>query len=293
MTLLQKTQAQIKDEELPAFVYFEKIIEANVNNFLNITKDIPFRRCLYSVKAASFPFLLNLLSKKIDGFDASSVTEAALIQDVLGTKSNIYLTAPAMTEEEMKQAIKLSPKCVHLDSLHTLELFLKRRKGLLVGLRINPGIGFGNPPLYKAGGEKSRLGIPLYELKQAFSLCRKYGLKKIGLHFHVSCQAETLEFHIKSLRRLSEKLQECDTKELSFTHVDLGGGIFPPLWDFEKDKLIASPIAKTAQKLVAETKKFIQMHKKNLDNSFSFFFEPGDFLVGSSAIIASKAIEMK
>ncbi len=296
MTILEDAKKHVlKEDGLPAFIYFENIMKTNIKYLLELTKGIPLRKCLYSVKAASSPFILATLYKNgIDGFDASSPTEGLMVRAILGRKAYISLTYPAMCNKDVGLLTEIRPNVINLDSLISLNNFLSSTENIPFGIRINPGIGYSEHSLYKAGGKQSRLGIPLKDLTKAFEICKKYNRTEFGLHFHISCQAQTFAYSTESLKKITEKIKNISSKFYAFTNLNLGGGIFPPSWDFNKDVIIPPKLNEQTVKILEKNVKyFLETNKNNLSESFNVFFEPGDFIIGSAAVLVAGIIEKR
>ena len=288
------TTRLIEEGNLPAFIYFEHIIKANLDYFLYLTRNVPFRKCLYSVKAAGSPFLLRLLHKYgISGFDASSLSEALYVYEIFGKKGILSVTYPAPSKDEISGLSRIKPEYFHLDSLSSLETFLENSNDLPLGIRVNPGIGYSKHILHRAGGKRSRLGIPIDELGEVFHLCKKYGRQELGIHFHISCQSRSSAYHARAVEELSRKIRDY-AQGLVLTHLNIGGGFYPPGWNFKKDTLIEPKIdQESIRQMEKEIKKFVLRHKNILKESFSVFFEPGDFLACSAAVLVARVLETR
>jgi diaminopimelate decarboxylase len=283
---------QFATADTPTFIYFEEIIAQNLQDFCDLTHAIPNRKCMYSTKAATFPFLLNLFYQHgISAFDASSVTEAQFIYELFGHRIELYVTAPAIHEKEFAILEKIQPTCVHLDSLDSIEKCLAGDWTFPLGVRLNPGIGYSRVELHEAGGERSRLGLPLALLDKAMVLFKKYGREEIGLHFHVSCEAESFEMQTAAVQRITEYLATIPQDNLKMTHLDIGGGLLPPLWDFTTDTFQQRVKRESMQDLVVALKNCQCRHENWLKDNFQVLHEPGDFLTAATAILVSKVLE--
>ncbi|HEX4418743.1 MAG TPA: aminotransferase class I/II-fold pyridoxal phosphate-dependent enzyme [Kofleriaceae bacterium] len=281
-------------EHLPALVYFDRILLDVVRHFQHLTAQVPRRRCLYSLKAATFPFLLRFLRRHgIDGFDASSSTEAELARNVFGPGLDLFVTAPAASAQDLAVLRRVRPRCVHLDSLPSLELFLDGAPELALGVRVNPGIGYSQQALHAAGGRGSRLGLPIEQLGEALLLFRRHGRRQVGLHFHVSCEAPSFDYHAEGLRLLDEQVKRASLAGLTLTHIDVGGGLLPPTWDFQTDTLVPAMSDTSSQGLIAAVTDFMQSHRDALASDFSILFEPGDFIACAAAVMISGAVELR
>lgn len=280
----------------PAIIYFDRILRESLRYFEETTAVVPHRQCLYSVKAASFPFLLKrMYAHRIAGFDASSSTEANFLANIFNGRIPLYVTAPSLSQEDLQWLRPHKFACVHLDSLNSLELFLKEAPEIPLGIRINPGLGFSRVSLHQAGGTASRLGLPLCDLDTALNLFREYGRNDFGLHFHLTCEAQDFSIQAEVVNLLSKTLSKPGLlNNLQLTHLDMGGGLKPPAWDFNTDTLIPRLNNLTSvHSLASAVDQFIIRLSAHISPNFQTLFETGDFLACSAAIMISKVIETR
>jgi diaminopimelate decarboxylase len=276
----------------PALVYVEPILAEILAYFLKLTAAVPRRECLYSVKAATSPFLLRaLVQHGISGFDASSASEAHFISQVLSRKVPIYVTAPALTADELALLGRIAPSCIHLDSLDAIKVALRQDPALALGIRVNPGLGYSKQPLFDAGGQRSRLGLPLANLHEALELFRQHGHTRIGLHLHVTFEASDFKHQTRAVDFLDEALTQVSLRGLTLTHLDLGGGFLPPRWDFAQDVLVPQIDADSVGPLREAIARFLQHHERSLAPDFRVLFEPGDLLVKAAAVLVARVLE--
>jgi diaminopimelate decarboxylase/aspartate/methionine/tyrosine aminotransferase len=295
LALLNQTRERFASQALPtpALVYFERILAAAVAHLLELTDPIPGRICLYSAKAATFPFLLRTLHRHgIAGFDASSPTEAALVARVFGSRVPLYVTAPGIVEPDFERLESIAPACIHVDSLASLAAGLAHPQ-LHLGVRINPGITYARVDLHAAGGPRSRLGLPLAQLADALALFRRAGRRSLGLHLHTTCEAPDFGHHARGVELLAELLETGVAEGLTITHLDVGGGLRPPIWNFEDDRLEPQVDVDSRASLLDALARLRDRHAKLLAPDFRVVFEPGDFLVCAAAIMLSRVVEAR
>lgn len=293
MTMLGSICEQLlANGQTPAIVYFEKILSDTVRYFRDLTACVPRGKLLYSVKAATFPFLIRTLHRHgIDGFDASSVTEASLLAGLLAPKVPIYVTAPALTVDELAKLGRISPTCIHLDSIVSIERALKHNTRLNLGIRVNPGVSYSSQALSDAGGLRSRLGLPLSELNAALELFERYGHKKVGLHLHITCEAVDFSHHTRAIELLTETLSRMNLAGFDLSHLDIGGGYRPPVWDFARNAIVPQFDAGSANALSEAISLFMGRYAHALASDFQVLLEPGDLLVKAAAVLVSRVLE--
>ncbi|MFA7242591.1 MAG: aminotransferase class I/II-fold pyridoxal phosphate-dependent enzyme [Sulfuricellaceae bacterium] len=293
-TLLQQAKTQLP--ATPSFIYFEEIVAQTCRHFQDLIQNVPRRQFLYSLKAATFPFLMRIMKANgVFGFDASSATEALFASRVLKPGENrLYVTAPAFSAADVPFLKQAAPTCVHLDSLTSLETVLRLAPELPIGLRLNHGIGFSKQRLHEAGGHRSRLGLPMAHLERALAVMRDAGKKQLGLHFHVTCEAHDFNNQAMMVHYLATQLPELLAKhELQLTHLDMGGGLRPPAWDFNNDSLVIRMDESSIHALENATQTFLDKVADYLADDFKFIFEPGDYLSCSSAVMVARILETR
>jgi len=290
LDILKDPRFQTADS--PTFIYFEEIIAKNLQDFRDLTYAIPNRKCMYSTKAATFPFLLRILYQQgVSAFDASSVTEAQFIHNLMGNRIELYVTAPAIHAKEFAILEKIQPTCVHLDSIASLTSYLTGNWTFPIGVRLNPGVGYSRIELHEAGGRNSRLGLPLAELKNAIALFNQHNQRDIGLHFHVSCEAKSFAMQTATVQQISACLAEIERGDIQVTHLDIGGGLLPPLWDFKTDTFIPRVQRDSILPLATALAELQTRQADWFKAGFQILHEPGDFLTAATAILVAEVLE--
>jgi diaminopimelate decarboxylase len=277
---------------LPALVYSESVVSQLTTHFLEAISPLRPFKLLYAAKAGSFPRLLQVLQRGgVEGFDASSPAEAALIRQSFPWDVPIYVTAPALTKEEMMLLRLLKPACIHVDSTAGLELALKYLPDIPLGVRVNPGVTDSNNLMTASGRSECRLGIPIDDLPRALSIARSGGVHEIGIHFHVACEAASFDVHARAVTVISTTLARCAAPIPAIKHLDIGGGVAPPRWDHVSHNVISDPWMIDA--LEAAVARFRAEHRHRLTSDFRILLEPGDALVGPAAVLIAAVIERR
>jgi carboxynorspermidine decarboxylase len=175
---------------------------------------------LYAIKAQSSASVLRTLQEHVSGFAASSLFEAELARSILGAHGSVHITTPGFRPEEM---LRLNALCdyIALNSLSQLTRFTDAITDVSIGLRVNPELSFVKDSRYDPCRARSKLGVPMRQLAQIV----KADLGRLdavaGLHFHSNCDSEALEPLLKTVRRISKKL---DRLLQRVSWVNLGGG---------------------------------------------------------------------
>jgi len=125
----------------PAFVYEDAFIESRCQHLKDIA-DKANCQLLYSIKALTLPWVLELIGPYVHGFSASSLFEATTARKVLPAEGTVHLTTPGLRPNEIKE---ISDNCDYI-CFNTLSQWRRHRddvgKTLEIGLRVNPEVSF-------------------------------------------------------------------------------------------------------------------------------------------------------
>ena len=169
------------------------IDEAALVRNLEILKSVSERagvRILLAQKAFSCTAVYPLCAKYLTGTTASSLFEAKHGHDNFGGETHVF--APAFIPEEMDELLGLVDHIV-FNSPRQVALYgeMARKRGVSVGLRVNPEVSVATTPAYDPCRPSSRLGTTRAEL-EASGLClaakNAKSAKVDGLHFHCLCE---------------------------------------------------------------------------------------------------------
>ncbi len=192
------------------------IDEAALVRNLEILKDVSERagvRILLAQKAFSCTAVYSLCAKYLAGTTASSLFEAKHGHDNFGGETHIF--APAFIPEEMDEILGLVDHIV-FNSPRQVALYgeMARKRGVSVGLRVNPEVSVATTPAYDPCRPSSRLGTTCAALGNG----ERLGVD--GLHFHCLCE-QGLDELKKVLAGFEEKFGEFLTQ---MKWVNFGGG---------------------------------------------------------------------
>ena len=147
------------------------IDEAALVRNLEILKSVSERagvRILLAQKAFSCTAVYPLCAKYLAGTTASSLFEAKHGHDNFGGETHVF--APAFIPEEMDELLGLVDHIV-FNSPRQVALYgeTARKRGVSVGLRVNPEVSVATTPAYDPCRPSSRLGTKLVDLKASVS----------------------------------------------------------------------------------------------------------------------------
>ena len=188
------------------------IDEAALVRNLEILKSVSERagvRILLAQKAFSCTAVYPLCAKYLAGTTASSLFEAKHGHDNFGGETHVF--APAFIPEEMDEILGLVDHIV-FNSPRQVALYgeMARKRGVSVGLRVNPEVSVATTPAYDPCRPSSRLGTTRAVLDESgFFLAAKdaKSAKVDGLHFHCLCEQGLGELK-KVLAGFEEKFGE-------------------------------------------------------------------------------------
>ena len=225
---------------LPRYVIDEAALVRN----LEVLKDVSERtgvRILLAQKAFSCTAVYPLCAKYLTGTTASSLFEAKHGHDNFGGETHVF--APAFIPEEMDELLGLVDHIV-FNSPRQVALYgeTAHKRGVSVGLRVNPEVSVATTPAYDPCRPSSRLGTKLVDLKTSVST-RDFQLSTLnfklstldGLHFHCLCE-QGLDELKKVLAGFEEKFGEFLPQ---MKWVNFGGGHHITREDYDVDGLVA------------------------------------------------------
>ena len=247
----------------PALVYDEVGLEATLGNWLACRETAGFK-LLYAVKASAFLDVLLQLSRKLDGFAASSLFEARLVKDLFPS-TQVHLTTPGILPSEVGELGELC-EFISLNSVSQLKRFgnsLNERASL--GIRINTRVSSVADQRYDPCRPKSKLGVPIEQLTEILGSSPR---KIEGLHFHTN--ADSSDFN--ELAANIELLIESVPQDFQLRWVNLGGGY-----------LLEQPSEPSLTKSV----KFLQRRL-----GAEVFLEPGAGLVRAAGYLVCTIVDM-
>ncbi len=163
----------------------ESLLKINLE-ILNLVQQEADVEIICALKGYSMWSTFPLVSQYLSGATASSLNEARLVFEEMGTKAHTY--CPVFLEDEFDQILLYSSH-VTFNSLTQLARF-KDRVGAFgqpvsMGLRINPEYSEVETDIYNPATPGSRLGITIDQLPQQLPA----GVD--GLHFHALCENDS------------------------------------------------------------------------------------------------------
>jgi diaminopimelate decarboxylase len=279
----------IRETELPAFIYFGKIIKRKYEELLEcLPKGFEIH---YAFKANPNRQVLRFIRSLGAGADVASLGELRLALETGYPPEKIEFTGPGKTIEELSLAIDLGISSINVESISEINSIfdLSRAKGKPVnlGIRLNPKAKSSSPAMKMSGD--TQFGIIEDDLEQAFALI-KNGTKALnftGLHMHLGSQFLDAEKIISNFRVILEKTDEiANLYKVELRKINFGGG-----WGIDifgtKPALDLLSMKRGLSELFTDPK-----CKARFENTRRII-EPGRFLAAECGIYAVKVLYKK
>ena len=198
----------------PCYVLDESLLAANLELIRKVSREAGVD-IIPALKGFALWGVFPLIKPYVEGVSASSVHEARLAYEEMGTRAFMY--SPAYTDSDFDTILKYSSH-VAFNSLNQYERFRERirchERPVSMGLRINPEFSAVDTALYNPCSRGSRLGITARQLGE--SLPEDID----GLHVHALCESSA-----EATKRLIEAVEMKFGR--FFPHIqwlNLGGG---------------------------------------------------------------------
>lgn len=265
--------------DTPTYVYFESILKKQMGALLGLFPDLPVR-WLYAIKANDNPHLMQRILNKGFGFDTVSFEEVRLAERLEQDHRRIFYTENNMTDGEMNQAIE-SGVVLNLGSLSRLKKYCAHPNATGCCIRIKPDIGDGHHEHVDTGHSDSKFGIQIDMLPEARRVAKAAGVKIFGIHMHIGSGINEPMNLLDAMKKLLSVSRDFP----DLTMINFGGGI--PIPYKREDKEFNLPEFK---RLVAP---LLAEDLKSRPKSFSYWFEPGRWIVGSCGMLLTRVTTMK
>ena len=258
----------------PLYVYDQATITEAANQLKNCSA---INQLFYAIKANSNPAILKILYDLNIGFECTSIYEVrhilALFPEI--NHKRILFTPNFAPKSEYEAALTLNIN-ITLDNLFILKAWAAIFSGQEILLRIDPGYGAGHHKFVCTGGEESKFGIFISDLKEAADLINKNNITVIGLHAHTgSGILQPTIWQENALKLLSVGHYFPSAKILN-----IGGGL----------GIVETP-GQTALDLMTFNQSLQKV--KNAHPDIQLWLEPGRFLVARAGVLLAKVSQIK
>ncbi|MGD0582118.1 MAG: carboxynorspermidine decarboxylase [Bacteroidales bacterium] len=223
-----KTLTDYSKVPSPSFVIDEERFRKNLSLIRHVSEESG-AEIILAFKGFAMWGVFDILKEYISGAAASSLSEARLCFEEIGSRAHTY--CPAYKEDEFTGILEYSSH-ISFNSLSQYRKFydpIKRSgKDVSPGIRINPEFSEINHGLYNPCSPGSRLGVTANDLEDEFPK----GIE--GLHFHVLFENDSYALE-KVLKVVEEKFGKFYPR---LKWINLGGGHLMTRKDYNTDHLI-------------------------------------------------------
>ena len=278
-----------KQYPTPFYIYDEQGIRDNMKYFTKAFSIFPQFREYFAVKALPNPYILRILESEGSGADCSSLPELMLSEMSHIDKKRVMFTSNETPAKEYKYAYK-NGNIINLDDISHIPYLKEALGGKLpdtLCFRYNPG------PLKQGGNaiigkpEEAKYGLTHDQMLEAYTICKKEGVKHFGLHTMVASNELNPDFFVDTAHLVFDLVLEVQQKcGVNIEFVDLGGGIGIPYRPGQKKvdlEYVAVHIRQLYDKMIVPS---------GLD-PLAIYFECGRPITGPYGWLVTKAIHEK
>lgn len=207
-------------EQTPSYVFDESTLVQDANAARDALATCG-AHLLFAMKSCACVPVLERLSDIVDGLHASSLFEAKLGRQVLGSKGVIHVTTPAIAAAEVDELCDTSD-LISCNSLTQWDMLRNRAAGKAsLGLRLNPDMSFIPDERYDPCRRHSKLGAPIDDVREVLEQDPKRFDGLEGLLIHTNSESQDFRELLATVERLDELLSPL-LSQLKW--IDLGGG---------------------------------------------------------------------
>ena len=254
----------------PAFIYEEAFIRQRCEHIRRIA-DQAGCRLLYSLKALTLPWVLELIAPHVQGLSVSSLYEARIARDALRGPGSIHLTTPGLRPGEIGE---ITETCDHL-SFNSISQWQRYKDGLPAGLetglRVNPAVSFLDDPRYDPCRAHSKLGASIPAVKEALGRSSPASQGLSGLLIHNNCNSPDFQELLLTVQKLESELGPVLD---GLKWINLGGGYL-----FDKDTVNLDAFFGAVASLKSK-------------HGLEVFIEPGSAFVRDGGFLAATVLDL-
>jgi diaminopimelate decarboxylase len=266
----------------PVYVYSAESIRRAYRSLDEAFAPHP-HRIHYALKANSSLAIVRLLRAQGSGADANSIGEIDLAMRAGFSPGDIVFTGVGKSPDEIDRAVQLGLKAINAESAGELDRIDRaaRARGVRarIAVRVNPDIDAGTHPHVSTGLHINKFGVPLEQARALYHrMSEQLGLQAVGVHVHLGSQIVALEPMQRAAAAVAKMAQELRTAGIALDHIDVGGGLGI---SYDGSRVpSAAEYAKSLLSILGPT-------------GLSIVLEPGRFLVGASAALLARVVDLK
>ena len=255
----------------PSYVIDEERFRSNLSLIKSVSQESG-AEIILAFKGFAMWGVFNILREYVSGASASSLNEARLCFEEIGSKAHTY--CPAFRESEFEEILTYSSH-ITFNSLtqysRFFPLLINSQSNVSAGLRINPEFSEISHGIYNPCSPGSRLGVTSEALKAGLP----EGIE--GLHFHVLMESDSYALE-KVLKVVGEKFSEHFPK---VKWINMGGGHLITRKGYDTDHLI---------RILKQFRDRTGLHVI-LEPGSAFAWETGELIATVEDIVENKGIK--
>jgi len=255
----------------PSYVIDEERFRSNLSLIKSVSQESG-AEIILAFKGFAMWGVFNILREYVSGASASSLNEARLCFEEIGSKAHTY--CPAFRESEFEEILTYSSH-ITFNSLtqysRFFPLLINSQSNVSAGLRINPEFSEISHGIYNPCSPGSRLGVTSDALKAGLP----EGIE--GLHFHVLMESDSYALE-KVLKVVGEKFSEHFPK---LKWINMGGGHLITRKGYDTDHLI---------RILKQFRDRTGLHVI-LEPGSAFALETGELIATVEDIVENKGIK--
>lgn len=274
----------------PGYIYSKKVIAGQLESFI---KEIPSKfKPFYAQKSNPNKEILKFLKSQGTGCDTASLREMENAFETGFDNSQIMLTGPGKTEEEINFAIENKILSINVESFQELEIVnrIAEQHGEIqdILVRINPPFDSSEENRIIGGSGVSKFGIDLEQITEFIEIAGK--MKNINLNgIHIFNSSQILDYR-KILQNTKDVINTAihfsAKNKLEVKRIDLGGGFGIP-YSLNECELDIHQLGSGLKEFLKEDK--ISAFTENIE----MYFELGRYISGLSGIYITKVLYTK
>jgi len=271
----------------PCFLYSKDVIDRKIK-FLRNTLPSEIR-IHYSIKANPFPELVSHIKDYVDGLEVSSLAEMKIALATGIDSTNICLTGPGKSYEELEIAIKnnivvSAESSLELHRLDEIGSEIMHKPSVLI--RVNPTFTQKRAGMKMASGS-SQFGIDAEQVPELLAWVNNSCIDLHGFHVYSGSQILDLEALCNSQRKTFELINMLASHlKQPVKTINIGGGFGIPYFSKHQPLDLAS-VANNLQLLIPT------LAKGNFISPINPIVELGRYIVGESGIYLSEVVDKK
>jgi diaminopimelate decarboxylase len=271
-----------RDHGTPLYVYSAGAIRRAYRDLDEAFGAYP-HRIHYALKANSSFAIVRLLRGIGSAVDANSIGEVDLALRAGFSAADIVFSGVGKSPDEIERAVQLGLRAINAESAGELERIDRaaQARGVRarVALRVNPDIDAGTHPHISTGLHINKFGVPLEHARDLYrKMTSQPGLQPVGVHIHLGSQIISTEPIQRGAMEVVKLARELRDSGIQLDHIDVGGGLGI---SYDGSRV------PTAAEYAAAVLSIVR------PSELSIALEPGRYIVGASAVLLSRVVDVK